>query len=129
MTNFVLFITLVAVGVYFEVVMFKLFVLFVHPRSSTTFHLIKYCYLLSLPTLAVFVLMQRVGIVVWYVFVITSFVGPLFEWLAGFSYEYMIGKPLWTYHHYAMNEYTSILSIPLWGFVGVLLWLVAHIFG
>ena len=128
MINFLLFITLVAGGVSFEVVTFKLFVSFVRPGSPTKFHLIKYCYLLSLPTVAMFVIMHRTGVVILYMFLTTSLVGPIFEWLAGYCYEYIMGKRLWTYHHYAMNEYTSILSIPLWGFVGVLLWLVAQIF-
>jgi hypothetical protein len=128
MTDFLLFIALVAGGVFSEVVIFKLIVFFVRPPSSTMFHLIKYCYLLSLPTLAVLVTMQRIGIVVLYVFITTSLVGPLFEWLAGFTYEYIVGKRLWTYHHYGMSQYTSILAIPLWGFAGVLLWLVGQLF-
>src|SRR5262245_53046151 len=101
MANFLLFIALVAGGVLSEVVVYKLFTQFVRPLSSTKYHLLKFCYMLSLPTLAVLVIVQRIGIVVLYVFITTSLVGPLFEWLAGYTYEYIIGKRLWTYHHYA----------------------------
>ena len=128
MGNFLLFIALVAGGVFAEVVMFKLYVLFIRPRSSIKSGLIKFCYLLSLPMLAVLVITQRIGIVVLYIFIISSLVGTLFEWLAGFAYEYVVGKRLWTYHDYTLNEYTSMLSIPLWGFAGVLLWLAAQVF-
>ena len=128
MIDFLLFIALVAGGVLFELILFKLFVVVVQPRSSTQSILLKYCYLLSLPLLAVLVVMQRTGIVVLYVFVITSLVGTLFEWLAGFSYKHITGEHLWTYHRYTVSQYTSMLSVPMWGLAGVLLWLLARVF-
>jgi hypothetical protein len=128
MTDFLLFIALVAGGVLLEVVLFKLFLSFVRSRLSADFILLKYCYLLSIPLLAVLVIMQRTGTVVLYVFFITSLVGTLFEFLAGFAYKRVTGERLWTYHRYTVSEYTSMLSLPMWGLAGVLLWLLARVF-
>lgn len=63
------------------------------------------------------------------VFFLGCFLGTSFEWVVGWAYEKTIGQRLWTYHRFGiLSRYTSLLSIPLWGVAGVLMWYFAKIF-
>lgn len=53
-------------------------------------------------------------------FIAFAIVGTTLEGIVGFVYHMTVGHRLWSYHQYAINEYTSLLAIPYWGFVGVL---------
>lgn len=60
-------------------------------------------------------------------FLIFAVIGTALEWLAGFVYQRVIGKRLWTYHRYRIGPYTSWQSAPMWGMGAVLFWLVVKI--
>lgn len=93
-------------------------------KKSAGFNFAKYIFLLLFPLLGVVVMIQREGIVVLKLFILSSIVGTVLEWLIGFSYQQILGKRLWTYNQYSITKYTSILSLPLWGLAGVLMWLL-----
>ncbi len=92
------------------------------------FKLSKYFFFLFFPIVASVIMMFVSGITIFYVFLAFSVIGTICEWIIGFVYHKVIGQRLWTYHKYAINKYTSLLSIPLWGFAGVLLYLLVSIF-
>lgn len=85
------------------------------------FTLGKYLFYLLFPIVGLFIIFNQLGLSVLQVFVTFSVVGTVLEWLVGFTYHHVVGVRLWTYHKYALTRYTSFLSIPLWGFFGVVL--------
>ncbi len=51
-------------------------------------------------------------------FMLSAVVGTALEWLVGYAFHRIMGFRLWSYHAYSISKYTSLLSIPLWGFAG-----------
>lgn len=68
------------------------------------------------------------GLSVLQVYLVFALVGTFLEWIIGFMYRQIVGEKLWSYHRYAIAEYTSFLSIPIWGLAGVLFWVLAQMF-
>lgn len=95
---------------------------------SSDFSVGKYLFLLSMPVMAIAAIGFNDIARVLMVFLSFAAVGTVLEWLIGFSYHAIMGKRLWTYHHLPVHEYTSYLSIPLWGLAGILFWLLAQVF-
>ena len=54
---------------------------------------------------------------VWFAVVCT-----FMEWLVGFTYHRVVGKRLWTYDKFNIGGYTSWLSVPIWGILGLVMW-------
>lgn len=90
------------------------------------FSLGKYLYFIFIPTFGAWVVYNAYGHSILYAFGLFAIVGTLIEFLLGMFYDKIIGQRLWTYHRYAIGGYTSLLSIPLWGFAGVVFWLLAR---
>lgn len=88
----------------------------------------KYLFFLTFPMLASLFLFYQHGWGLLKVFIGFAFTGTLLEWMIGWSYYNIVGQRLWTYHRYAITKYTSFLSIPLWGFAGVLFWIMVKLF-
>ncbi|GEM_PF-5351932 len=60
-----------------------------------------------------------------FIFLIGSIGLTLVEWMTGFVYHKVMGSRLWIYERYSLpGRYTSFLSVPIWGFGAVLLWLI-----
>ena len=87
----------------------------------------KYLYYLLFPLLTFGVSIYENGWNVVQVFLIFAFLGTFLEWMVGFTYHKIVGVRLWTYHKYSITRYTSFLSIPLWGFAGILFWHLARV--
>jgi membrane protein YqaA with SNARE-associated domain len=60
------------------------------------------------------------GIKYAYIFVAAAVFGTIFEWFFGFYYYRITGEKLWRYRRYNLNEYVSALTLPAWGFAGML---------
>ncbi len=123
---FLLYSVIVVLGVFLEVAVHKLhyFVTKTHYKEHH-FTLGKYVFFLFFPILGLLIVYSKIGLTILQVLIIFSIVGTVLEWLVGFTYHQMVGVRLWTYHRYAITKYTSFLSIPLWGFFGIILWLLA----
>ncbi len=91
------------------------------------FTLSRYLFFILFPTVATLIVWNLMGMQIWIIFLAFALIGTFFEWLIGFSYEKIVGKQLWTYHRYSINGYTSLLSIPLWGFAGIIFYLLAQL--
>ena len=101
-------------------------ILFETKYKKYRFSFAKYSFLLSAPILITIIF---AGIYDWSILAIFFtfiFIGPLFEMAVGYSYDILVGQKLWTYHRYSLYGYSSLLTIPLWGLAGVLLWLIGE---
>jgi|GEM_PF-1723539 len=56
-----------------------------------------------------------------YYFLIFSVLGGFMEWIAGYLYNLISTKQLWTYHYLTVGKkgYTSWIIIPIWGCAGI----------
>jgi uncharacterized membrane protein len=87
-------------------------------------------YILSLifPFIVFLIIYLHLGSSFLYTFIASAILGTMAEWTVGWWFYQVMGTRLWTYHRYAITKYTSFLSIPLWGLVGVFLLLVIRLF-
>jgi hypothetical protein len=126
---FFIFFGLIIGGVLFEVVLSQAhYFLTKKHYKQYQYSFDRYLFLLLFPLTATFFIASQVGFTLFYVFLAFMIVGSILEWLVGFSYHMVVGQRLWTYHRYGITTYTSLLSLPLWGFAGVLFWLLARVF-
>jgi uncharacterized membrane protein len=87
-----------------------------------------YLMLLILPALGVVWLTYQFGLVIIVLYGISAVGGTFMEYLLGFAYHKAASRMLWTYNKMAIHGYTSILSIPFWGFAGIFFFLMAKAF-
>lgn len=125
--KFFLFLGLVVSGFVIEIAVSQLHH-FIHKKhyKKYNYSFSRYLFLLILPFTTMVYYMSQVGLELVKIFVVFSFLGTFFEWLLGLSFHMVVGHRLWTYHKYNINTYTSLLSIPLWGFCGVVFWLLVN---
>jgi len=76
------------------------------------------------------------GILVWYegrwilgYYVATCFAGNIAEHVGGWAVHKILGHRLWTYHRLTMGGYTSALSWPYWGMIGIVFLGIYKLFG
>lgn len=86
----------------------------------------RYLYLLTLPLIGTFYMIYIKGTELFNIFLFFIIVGPIFEWLVGFSYYRIVGSRLWTYHKYTFQGHSSLLASPMWGMAGVLFYLISQ---
>lgn len=115
------------VSMIFSVVGFSLLIFYT--KQTKNFLWREYLGILLIPTIPIAVLSVFEGYRVWIVFLVYALAGSFFEYFLGFLYENVIGKKLWVYQKYSISGYTSLLSIPLWGFGGFIFWFLARIIG
>ncbi len=130
LTKFLFFFAIVIIGVLFEVVVrrFHYYLTKQHYKENH-FTLGKYLFLLLFPLIATAIIFYIENeLTVFKVFLTFGVVGMFSEWLVGMSYHKVVGQRLWTYHKYAIAEYTSWLSLPLWGLCGITFYLLAQVF-
>lgn len=92
------------------------------------FSVSKFIYFLIFPLLITMYFVQKQTMDVFSIFIGFALFGTLAEWLIGYFYEKIVGERLWTYHRYAINKYTSVLSIPMWGLCGLIFYQFMKIF-
>jgi hypothetical protein len=88
----------------------------------------RYFLLILSPLIASIVAYDRVGVEILYLFVIVGFLGFILEYGTGKVYSIVVGRRLWRYYRDNLNENTSWLSMPLWGFAGILFFLLSRLF-
>ena len=54
------------------------------------------------------------------VFAVSAIIGTFCEWLLGHYYFRIVGEKLWKYKRLNITEYVSLLTLPIWGFAGLL---------
>ena len=125
--SLLVFLILIVAGVTIEGVTSKLY--YQHKGKSVRKHFtfIRYLFLILFPVIGVLVSTFIEGITALKMFLLFSLLGPIFEWCIGYSYRAIVGQKLWTYNRYSISGYTSVLTLPLWGFAGILFYYLAKI--
>jgi uncharacterized membrane protein len=62
-------------------------------------------------------------------FLVSSLIGLVGEYLIGFIYYKVLNEKLWVYKRLTLNGYSSLLSMPLWGIGGVVFWFLSKLLG
>lgn len=120
-----LFILIGTGGMIFEVIVYDLYIHFTKKHlKEYHFELARYIFLLLPPLLATLLIIFNFGHTPAIIFIIFALIGPVLEWLLGWTYHNFLGTRLWTYHKLNILGYTSWLTIPFWGFAGITFWLL-----
>lgn len=90
------------------------------------FKFFRYLLLLSIPLITTFLMAYIVSLSILLYFLFFAVVGTLLEYCVGYAYFIIVGQRLWTYNRFSLNHHTSLLSIPLWGLCGALIYLLAR---
>ena len=102
---------------------------YLYGHKTKRFRWSEYIAITIWPLLAILVLAFFINIKILLLFVISSFIGFVLEYLAGLIYHKTLNKKLWEYKRLSLKGYTSLLTIPIWGFMGVLFWFLAKMIG
>lgn len=114
---------------YFLLILIGFALAYRYGRYTKQFLWREYAAMLAFPLLGIAGLIFLLGMSPFYIFSVGLFAGPVLEWLIGFFYHKIMGARLWVYERYPLpGRYTSWLTIPIWGFGLVLLWLVTRNF-
>lgn len=90
------------------------------PRKNAQFSWLRYLLFLAYPLTLCSLLLIWLGAKYSIIFVASVILGIVGEYLVGYRYHQVMGQRLWLYRKFAINGYTSWLTIPLWGFAGLL---------
>lgn len=126
--NLALFLSIIVFGVGIEVILSKIHFRLHGQHQVVHFKLSRYLFLLSVPLIAITLMSYLVGLSIWKFFLIFMILGTVLEYWIGYSYKIIVGQRLWTYNKYSFHGYTSWLAIPLWGWCGVLVYLLVNSF-
>lgn len=106
-----------------SVSLFGFFLAFLYGRKTKNFKISEYlAILVGRPLIGVCLLIYIYGIRILMLFLESSIVGFIFEYLFGAIYHKVLNKRLWNYYRFSLNGYTSFLSLPLWGIAGIVFW-------
>jgi len=101
----------------------------IYGRKTEQFSWLEY-FLILLPlglSVAIFYLTVNAKII--YLVFYSAIFGTIFEHIIGVVYHKVLNKPLWSYNRLTWKGYTSMLSIPLWGFGGLVFWVISQFIG
>ncbi|MCX6763520.1 MAG: hypothetical protein NTZ97_02190 [Candidatus Moranbacteria bacterium] len=114
------FISLMFIGFYLA---------YLYGRKTKKFRWSEYLAIIILPVIFIIVFALFIDAKIIKLFIISVCVGSVFEYIFGLVYHRTMNKRLWTYDKFSIQGYTSLLSIPLWGIGGVVLWFAIKIAG
>ncbi len=108
---------------------FGLGYLYVRNRQRPFWH--KFIVLMTAPTVSVLLFACYLDPRFLLVYVVSALVGFVAEFCLGFAYHTIMGTKLWKYdaNAYPLLEYTSWLTLPMWGVAGIVFWTVSKLVG
>ena len=80
----------------------------------------RYLIFAAFPLAMSALLIYGLGVSYVIVFVASAVIGTICEWLLGHYYFRIVGEKLWKYKRLNITEYVSLLTLPVWGFAGLL---------
>ncbi len=101
-----LFLGITLLGFYFA---------YLYGHKTKKFRWSEYFAIIILPILFILFLSFYYDGKFFILFIISSVVGLILEYVIGFVYHKTLNQRLWHYDRLSLNGYTSLLSIPLWG--------------
>jgi hypothetical protein len=124
----IIFLLSIAFSVGFEIILSKIYFQELGLKKKHQiihFKLSRYFFLISIPIIIMFLMSYLISASILKYFIFFATIGTILEYCIGYSYQTIVGQRLWTYNKYSIQGYTSLLSIPLWGLFGALLYLLA----
>ena len=126
MSPVMLYLTFIIGGVLLEEIFAKLYYHFTKKKLRTNhFFFGRYLFLLIFPLLGTILIINLHGWSLFKIFITFLILGPILEWLVGFTYYQIVGARLWTYRQFSYKGHISLLVAPLWGMAGVLFYLIS----
>jgi len=102
---------------------------YLYGRKTKYFLWREYLAILIFPLIGVLAFALLIDIKVLILFIVSSFVGFILEYILGLTYYKTLNKRLWKYDRLNLSGYTSWLSLPFWGIAGVTFWFFAKVVG
>jgi hypothetical protein len=104
---------------------------YLYGRKTKQFRWSEYTAIIIWPLLSVLIFAYYVDTKILILFIISSFVGFISEYTLGLVYHRTLNRRLWYYDDKfsVPGEYTSWLTIPLWGSAGIVFWFLGKIIG
>jgi hypothetical protein len=124
----IIFLLSIAFSVGFEIILSKIYFNDLGSKKKhqvVHFKLSRYFFLISMPIIIMLLMSYLVSASILKYFIFFAAIGTILEYCIGYSYHRIVGDRLWAYNRYSIKGYTSLLSIPLWGLFGALLYLLA----
>ena len=110
----------------FIIIGFYLASRFLHFRKK--YFWFEYLAIFLIPSLVLFMMYLSLGLKIIVAFLLFCLIGPLAEIMVGMLYYKVFGKHLWIYEKFPIcNRTTSLLSIPFWGFVCVVMYMMQQL--
>lgn len=98
-------------------------------RVNHRLNLTKRISMVSLPLWGLFALALNNYTTYALLFLVSALAGTAAEWFLGTVFYRVFGIKIWTYHHGAIGEFTSIYSFPYWGGAIFFFWILIKNFG
>jgi hypothetical protein len=102
---------------------------YLYGRRIKQFRWRGYIAMIILPIISIFIFAYFINIKIISFFLISSFLGFIWEYLVGLMYHRTFNERLWKYDRLNIHGYTSLLTIPLWGIAGVVCWFLSKMVG
>jgi uncharacterized membrane protein len=116
-------------SVFISIMLVGFYLAYLYGRKTKQFRWSEYTAIIILPIISIFIFAYLIDVKIINVFVISSFVGFVLEYILGLTYHKTLNKRLWTYDRFSVQGYTSLLSIPLWGIGGATFWFLIKMLG
>lgn len=102
---------------------------FLYGKRVSGFRIHKYFLTLLVPMIGLVGLVSIFGTSILYFYVASCILGFVLEGLYGWVYYRTQGERFWKYYRYTIGGHTSFLTPPLWGFAGIVFFLLSYFFG
>jgi hypothetical protein len=102
---------------------------YLYGRKTKAFKWREYFVLFSVPVVGSLSLAYFFGLGIIWLFLVSAVAGLILEYIIGLSYHKTLNHRLWTYHRLSIGGYTSLLTLPMWGILGVVFWLISKFVG
>lgn len=85
----------------------------------------EYVAIFVIPMLVLAIMCWSFGLKMLLAYLLFCVIGPMAEIMVGMTYLKIFGKHLWVYEKFPVfNRTTSLLSIPFWGFVCIVMYMM-----
>jgi len=115
--------------IFISIVLMGFYLAYVYGHKTRKFRWSEYIAIIIWPVLCVILMAIFIDIKVLVMFLISSGIGFILEYILGFTYHRVLNKRLWKYKRLSVGGYTSLLTIPIWGVAGVVFWLLSKMIG
>ncbi len=118
-------------SIYFLIFIIGLLFACLYGRSTRRFRWSEYVALFLLPFISLFWLIFKYGPIILILYLTSAVSGMIIEGLVGWAYHETLSSKLWEYKRFPISKhgYTSWLTLPFWGFIGIAAFLLIKALG